>query len=444
MATPVLMPRQGQSVESCILVDWLVAPGSAVKTGQPLASIETDKAVFEVESPADGTLLETFFKKGDDIPVLTTIAAIGSPGEDTTTLRPGGAAATPPSPPPNQPIPQSTNSSPTPHTSHPTSSAISPRARAAAAKTGVDATSLAGSGPGGRVIARDVQAASANASRLTPAAKAAAKAGGLSAPATGSGPGGMILTGDLSTPGTGVRLDALAPSAPTETPLTGIRKIIAERMRHSLASTAQLSLFRSFDATALQAYRRQVKTEGEKFGLPNITINDMLVYAAARTLARHPDLNAHFLGDRIARFASVNIGVATDTPRGLMVPVLKQAHTLSLADVSRQLKPILAAAQAGNITPDQLKGGTFTITNMGMLGVEQFTPILNAPEVAILGIGGLVLKPVERDGAIHHVQSISLSLTIDHQAVDGAPGARFLQDLTIALENFSLTLTANG
>jgi pyruvate dehydrogenase E2 component (dihydrolipoamide acetyltransferase) len=233
-------------------------------------------------------------------------------------------------------------------------------------------------------------------------------------------------------------------AATTEIPLTGIRKLIAERMRHSLASTAQLTLNRSCDATAVLEYRRQVKAEGEKFGLPNITLNDMIVFAAARALAKHPALNAQVVGDRMVRYAAVNIGVATDTPRGLMVPVLRNAQTLSLSDVSRQLKPILTAAQAGSISPDLLKGGTFTITNMGMLGIEHFTPILNAPEVAILGVGGLVLKPVERDGAVRHIQSLTFSLTIDHQAIDGGDGARFLQDLVGALENFALAVTAQG
>jgi pyruvate dehydrogenase E2 component (dihydrolipoamide acetyltransferase) len=257
----------------------------------------------------------------------------------------------------------------------------------------------------------------------------------------------MVLAADIGHSAATSSAPVAAPAAADtiqEIPLTGIRKIIADRMRQSLASTAQLTLTRSFDATAILDYRRQIKDEGQTFGLPNITINDMIAFATARTLRRHSTLNGHVADGRITRHSAVHLGVATDTPRGLMVPVLRNAHALTLPDFSRQLKPLLEAAQSGTINPDLLRGGTFTITNMGMLGVETFTPILNAPEVAILGIGGLVWKPVEQNGAIRHVQSITLSLTIDHQAVDGAPGARFLQDLANALQNFALTLTASA
>lgn len=448
MATPIIMPRQGQSVESCILVEWLVPVGASVKTGQPVASIETDKAVFEIESPADGILVETFFTKGDDIPVLTNIAALGAVGEDVSSLRPSrtpsgaetvvdGGLRTP-----SQNLAPASVAFSASAPSPPTSSGISPRARHLAASRGVDPQPIPGTGPDGRVIARDIQSATA-ATHLSPAARQASAAGRLTAPAQGSGPGGLVLQADL-TPAASAATPPTTPiTGRTETRLTGIRKIIAERMRKSLANTAQLTLFRSFDATALLACRQQIKTEGEKRGLPNITLNDMLVHATARALVKHPDLNAHFLGDRIARFTSVNIGVATDAPRGLMVPVLRDVQALSLAEVSRQLKPLLSAAQAGTISPDHLQGGTFTITNMGMLGVEQFTPILNAPEVAILGVGGLGLKPILRDGEVQHVQSIVLSLTIDHQAVDGAPGARLLHELATSLETFTLASTEN-
>jgi pyruvate dehydrogenase E2 component (dihydrolipoamide acetyltransferase) len=222
--------------------------------------------------------------------------------------------------------------------------------------------------------------------------------------------------------------------------VSGIRKIIAGRMRDSLATTAQLTLYRSFDATSILAFRQRVKAAGEALGLPSITLNDIVLYATARTLKKHPAANAHFLGDRIVQYARVNLGIAMDTPRGLMVPVLAGADTMSLAQISRAVKPLAQAAQAGNVNPDLLRGGTFTVTNLGALGIESFTPVLNAPEVAILGVGGLVWKPAMKNGKIEHVQAMELSLTIDHQALDGAPGARFLQDLALLLENFELSL----
>ncbi len=457
MATPVIMPRQGQSVESCILVEWLVSEGDTVSEGQSLANIETDKAVFEVESPAAGTVLALFFPEGEDIPVLTNIAAIGDAGEDASGLAPDGsapaapaaaaapeAASAPAEAKPAEPAPAAPVAAPAAPAAAPATgtSPASPRARNRAAEVGIDAGSLPGTGPQGRVIERDVQAAAAAGPALSPAAVAAMAGGGLAPPAAGSGPGGRVLTSDLQPAGSAPAAPA-APAVLTEVetvPVSGIRKIIAERMHQSLSTTAQLTLTTTFDASALQAYRAQVKDQGEKLGLPNITLNDMIAFATAQVLRRHPELNAHFLGDRILRYPNVNLGIAMDTPRGLMVPVLANADRLSLRGVSEALKPLIDSAKAGTVNPDLLQGGTFTITNMGMLGIESFTPVLNAPEVAILGVGGLSLQPVRRKGEIVYIDAMHLSLTIDHQATDGAPGARFLQDLAATLENFSLAL----
>ena len=436
MAIPVIMPRQGQSVESCILVDWQVKPGDQVEQGAILANIETDKAVFEVEAPEAGTVLELFFAPGDDIPVLTHIAALGEPGEDVAALRPGLVSAPAAEAAPSTEAPRPAGPAAAPASSG-AASGVSPRARGLAARQGIATDGVAGTGPGGRVIERDVQRAIADGPRLSPAARAGLAAGGGAVPPTGSGPAGMVLHADLRA---GAAEPPPVPGAVTEVTVDGIRKIIAQRMHASLASTAQLTLHRSFDATSMLAYRSQVKAHGEKFGLPNITINDILAFAVVRSLLRHPALNAHWLGDRIVTHGRVNLGIAMDTPRGLMVPVVAGAETMSLKALSEAIKPMVAAAQSGSINPDLLQGGTFTITNLGTLGVEQFTPILNAPEVAILGVGGLFLKPVQTEGGVRHVQAINLSLTIDHQAVDGAPGARFLQDLVESLENFDLTL----
>ncbi len=460
MATPILMPRQGQSVESCVLVEWRIAPGETVKAGAPVASIETDKAVFEVESPGDGTVLALLCQPGDDVPVLTPIAVIGQPGENIAEWQssPAGrdaaasdVTATSPALPADTPAVPQPSATQT-HTAATGAPGVSPRAKGLATPAGLDPATLTGSGPQGRVIARDVEAALAVAPRLTPAARAAA-VGGKAIPATGSGPGGMVRAGDLTavpSPTSAATAESATPgpvtvdTAPEVIPLTGIRKRIADRMRQSLNVSAQLTLTRTVEATALLEYRRQVKSEGERLGLPNITLNDMLVFAVARTLKRHPALNAHVADSRILRFSDVHVGVATDTPRGLMVPVLRHADRYNLPALSRALKPLLEAAQSGAISPDALRGGTFTITNLGMLGVEAFTPILNTPEAAILGVGGLVLKPVQRDQGVIHVQAMTLSLTIDHQVVDGAPAARFLADLATAIEHFALTLTERG
>ncbi|MBC8453931.1 2-oxo acid dehydrogenase subunit E2 [PVC group bacterium] len=452
MAVPIIMPRQGQSVESCILVEWLVKAGDSVEEGTPVASIETDKAVFEVESPEAGTLIETFFEEGDDIPVLINIAALGEPGEDVSALKPdtAGGDSSPAAEEESAPAEEKKAEPVAVKTisvmgSGQKAVGISPRARKLAAASGIDAEVLAGSGPGGRVIERDVEAVAAGQPRLSATAQEALAAGGSIAPAQGSGPGGMVMASDLQAASAAQQAAPTGvPSAPTsepvEVPLTGIRKIIAERMHKSLTSTAQLTMNMSFDATGIMAYRAKVKSQGEALGLPNITINDIVAYATVQALMISPEINAHFLGDKTVQFPYVNLGIATDTERGLMVPVVHGASSMSLSQLSAAAKPILKDCQSGNINPDLLTGGTFTITNMGMLGVESFTPVLNIPEVAILGVGGLSLKPVMKDGEVAHVQSINLSLTIDHQVVDGAPAARFLKTLCNSLENFELTL----
>lgn len=447
MATAVIMPRQGQSVESCILVEWLVKVGDSVETGTPVASIETDKAVFEVESPASGTLLETFFEAGDDVPVLTHIAAVGEPGEDVSSLKPTSsqdqsvasedeAVAT--SSPQPAVEPSGTAELAKPEATAGKAAGISPRARQAAQTSGVDATTLEGSGPQGRVIERDVLGAAQQQPRLSAVAKAAQQDGTKIVPAQGRGPGGMVLAADLQASGAATRAPAMEP---VTVPLKGIRKLIAKRMHESLASTAQITLNMSFDATALLAYRASIKAQGETLGLPNITLNDLIAFTVVRSLGRHPELNAHFLGDRTVQFPNVNLGIATDTDRGLMVPVVHGAERYSLSALSAAIKPLIKDCQTGSINPDLLTGGTFTITNMGMLGIETFTPVLNVPEVAILGVGALFLKPVAADdGSVRHVQAMHLSLTVDHQVVDGAPAARFLKDLCNGLEQVSLML----
>ncbi len=444
MATPILMPRQGQSVESCILVEWKVKPGDAVKTGDIVAQIETDKAMFDIEAPADGEIIELFFEEGADVPVLTHIGAIGSAGEDVTDLRPTEGASesatatpepesAPATPETTEPKPAAAAApEPVPTSTPQAAGHASPRARQRAATEAVDVTGLAGSGPGGRVIERDVVQAASERGRLSPTAKAAL-AGGVQPAGAGSGPGGMILSSDLRA--------AAAQAQPQTIAVKGIRKVIATRMRDSLQSTAQLTLHRSFDATAIQQYRAKVKAHGEVFGLPSITINDLVAFATVRTLLRHPGCNAHFLGDKIVQHAQVNLGIAVDTPRGLMVPVVHGAEQLNLPGLAQTIRPLAQACIEGGVQPDQLKGGTFTITNLGAMGIEQFTPVLNTPEVAILGVGGLFLKPVRSPDGVRHVDAMTLSLTIDHQAVDGAPGARFLQELALALENIELLVS---
>ena len=475
MATEIVMPRQGQSVEACTIVRWLKQPGENVGTGDVLCEIETDKAAFEVESTAAGTLLAQFVPEGEEVPVLTPIAAVGEPGEEVPAPAAAGAGggALPPAPAGRPPaahpaaapepeaaaLPGQAPAVPAPADAHSAprrgGPASSPRARRRAGDLGVDYSALSGSGPGGRIIERDVVAAAAARPALTAAARAAA-AGGSPVPAAGSGIGGRVTLADMEAAAVPQAEAAPAAAAPdaaaqqvTTVPVTGVRKLISERMRQSLLDSAQLTMHASADAEALVAYRARLKNSAEHLQLRHVTINDLILFAAARTLPQFPELNAVVrsdgAGDHVERHRAVRLAFAVDTERGLMVPVIAAAERLSIAALAGRAHELAAAAQAGSISPDLLQGGTFTVTNLGALGVESFTPILNLPQVAILGVGALVLKPAAADlaqpGALRQVsyrRHLGLSLTIDHRMVDGAPAARFLQALAAAIADLDL------
>ena len=438
MATPVIMPRQGQSVESCILTEWKVKPGDSVSEGDVLAVIETDKASFDLESTASGTVLELFWEADDDVPVLANVLAIGEEGENVDEFRPDNGA--PPSPEPTsssgeQAVSESpvTEAQTAPDSSPPQvvaneitaggiSAGVSPRARKLAFRHGLDPETLEGSGPNGRVIERDIEAVISGRPRLSASAVNQARKG-MEPPVRGKGLAGMALASDMREPGAieGAKVESVK----------GIRKLVAERMIQSLQTSAQLTLNAHFELSAAQAYRKE-RVDG---GKSKVSINDLIAYAQIQALSAHPELNAHFLGDRFAVFEKVHLGIAVDSPRGLMVPVVKDASDLSLEALSAEIKKLAIACREGTIQPDDLSGGSCTLTNLGMLGVSTFTPVLNVPEVAILGVGGIELKPKRTEaGDIEYAEFLPLSLTIDHQAVDGAPAARFLQTLVSLLE----------
>jgi pyruvate dehydrogenase E2 component (dihydrolipoamide acetyltransferase) len=303
------------------------------------------------------------------------------------------------------------------------------------------------------VIERDVEAALATQPKLTPVAKAMVAEGGFAVPAQGSGPSGRITSKDLVKEQMAPSIATLAPR-PSPTPLApplaadqveiiavkGVRKLIAERMLQSLQTTAQLTLNASADARGLQALRKRLKESPEAMGLRGITINDLVLLAVARTLPAFPGLNALFTGTEIHQYRSVHLGVAVDTPKGLMVPVVRSAETLTLRQLATEAKRLATACQESKITPDELNGGTFTVTNLGAFGIESFTPVLNPPQVAILGVCGIQPKPVAVGEKVKFVPHIGLSLTINHQVVDGAPAARFLQALGQAIAAIDLML----
>jgi pyruvate dehydrogenase E2 component (dihydrolipoamide acetyltransferase) len=437
MAQAVLMPKVGISVESCIITAWKKQPGDVVAEGDILFDYETDKSSLECESTAAGVLLEQFFGEGDEVPVLTAVCAVGQAGADVSGLRPGTGGPQPASadaaPPQPGPATAEAAAPPAPQ-AQPTAPAsggvkISPRAKNLAEKHNLNPAFATPTGPYGRVIERDVRTAAEQGVGL---ATGAATATG----APGTGIGGRAASGDVTAaPG------AAAPEYTVVT-LTGIRKVISKSMTASLATIPQLTHNFSFDASAIMAYRATVKTSGEAQGLPNITLNDMVLYAVSRVLPKYPSLNCHMLdGTTQRQFRDVQLGMAVDTERGLMVPVIKNANRLTLAQISAEAKRLAAAAQGGGINPDDLSGGTFTVSNLGALGVESFTPVINPPEAGILGVDCVVQRPREAAaGGIELYPAMGISLTYDHRAIDGAPASRFAQELCRTLESFALLL----
>lgn len=436
MASAIPMPKLGNTVESTILIGWRKAVGDSITVGETLCDVETDKAAMEVESPVAGTVLALLYKAGDEIPVMVNIAVVGMLGEDISQIIPKSPSGIP-----TPDVPKSSQTTPISQISQPAAltsgQAVSPRARNLAARKQIDLRGLAGTGPNGRIIERDVQAALTSAARLTPVAQSMVDAGDYLPPERGTGSGGRITKRDLipatdSPPNSSDAVEII--------PLKGARKVIAARMLESLQTTAQLTLNTAVDARALQTYRQRLKASPADMGLQSVTLNDLLLFAVSRTLPRFPDLNSLFIGDTIHRHAAVHLGMAVDTDRGLLVPVIRNANTRSLKSLADEAHRLATASTEGRITPDDMTGGTFTVTNLGSLGIESFTPVLNPPQVAILGVGSIQLKPIEVEGTVAFIPHIGLSLTVNHQVVDGAPAARFLQALSSNLAAIDLLL----
>ncbi len=474
MAVPVIMPRQGQTVESCIIEKWHKKKGDRVEEGDILFTYETDKATFDEEAKESGVLLDIFFKEGDDVPVLTNVCVIGKEGEDASIYDPRtqkSAASDSEAMRENKESLREEDKDRLPDEKTRSSLniieegriKISPRAKNLAQKAGIDYRYATPSGPDNRIVEEDIISLIEKGTLFTAAAKEeSTKIGATSigiGAAEGTGLGGRITIEDIAKGKEEHKITVeQGPIASaeihkeqvfeasmhadefTEVKLTNIRKAIASAMHNSLSETAQLTLNASFDATEILAFRKKIKENKDKFGLQNITINDILLFAVSRMLPKHKYLNAHFLDDKILLFNSVHLGVAIDTERGLMVPTIFNADKKSLSEISKEAKKLTEECQKGSINPDLLKGGTFTVTNLGMLDIESFTPVLNPPQTGILGVNNVVIRVKEVDGKYVNYPAMGLSLTFDHRAIDGAPAARFLADLKINLENFYVLL----
>jgi pyruvate dehydrogenase E2 component (dihydrolipoamide acetyltransferase) len=400
MATAVIMPKQGQSVETCIITKWFKKKGDSVSVGDILFSYETDKASFDLEATENGVLLDTYYNEGDEVPVLVNVAVLGKKGAATDSFIGKAVDAL-----------KAVKAVKAVEEVEAVKGVeaedkrvrISPRARKLAENKGINIQELMGSGPNGRIITRDIESKTS-----------------VAMPAT--------------------RAQQPAGSEYSDQPLSNVRKLISKAMHSSLQNSAQLTHHMSADVRSLLETRQKIKDrlKTDK-SQQDITLNDMICWCVIKALNKFPEANSHFLEDKIRTFNNVHLGLAVDTPRGLMVPALKNADYMDLAILSRELKSIAEQCKKGSINPEliQSTAATFTVSNLGAYGVEMFTPVINLPQVAILGVCTIINRPANLGNNIFgFVPYIGLSLTYDHRAIDGGPATLFLKEIKEQIESF--------
>jgi len=460
MAYTILMPRLGWTMEEGVFGEWLKADGDPVKPGDLLFTVEGDKASQEVETfesgtlhippgaPAPGTLVKVGAVLGYLLAAGETVpAAVDS----TAPAAPAGVATEPLS------IPAAATAAPHPLPAQATVPAISPRARRVARALSVDWAILQGSGRTGRIVERDVRAAASAhvppaeteaAVRATPVAQRVAQEAGIDlSTVKPSGPGARIQRSDVEA---ALRAQQAAtvdvPPASAEEyaalPVSRVRRLIAQRMAGSAQATAAVTLTTDADATEFVGLRDQVRATAELRGRPVPSYNDLLIKLTAIALQEHPALNATWQEETILLWRAAHIGLAVDAPDGLVVPVVRDAQTLSVSQIAARTRDLIARAQSRALRPEELQGGTFTITNLGMFGIDAFTPIINLPQSAILGIGRIAARPAVINDQVVPRKLMALSLTFDHRVVDGAAAARFLNLVRESIEQPALWIFA--
>jgi pyruvate dehydrogenase E2 component (dihydrolipoamide acetyltransferase) len=455
MAVELFIPKLGQTVEEVTIVNWLVEDGAKVEQGQAILEVETDKAVFPVEANASGYLHRGVFKEGDVVPVVTTVAIIGAPDEQfkvvggekveantqAAALAPASEGAT------AEAVVAAPAESETPGRL-----AVSPRARKLAIEKKVDLRKIKPTGGDGvRIVEQDVLAYLSQLPKVSPLAqKVAAESGVDLGIMTGTGPGGRIMKTDVERV---LHVEAPAPAPEAfasvgegevieRIPLSGVRAIIAERMGTSVHTTARVTLISEVDATEFVAMRERIKERvAEEWGFAP-GYNDLLGKIVATALRKYRYMNARLTAEAIEYLKSVNLGMATDTERGLLVPVIRNADQKSLRQFGLEFRQLVDRARNRRLLPDDLTGGTFTLTSLGAFGVDAFTPVINLPEAAILGVGRIAPKVVPRDGQAVIRTMCTLSLVFDHRLVDGAPAARFLSYIRELIEEPYLLVSA--
>lgn len=456
MASEIHMPRLGWTMEEGTFGEWLKRDGETVRAGDLLFTVEGDKATQEIEAFDSGILriLPDGPQPGDVVRVGAVLGYVLQPGEaapfesdrslmPTTAINRLRSAA--PATVESSPIQQ-----PSSIVHRPTSTPISPRARRVARELGVDWTGLQGSGATGRIIERDIRAAAQETVtlriRATPIAQRMAQEAGIDLAELARQQG----IDKVERTHVEAAIAARTPTAPGAmepaegnveiVPITRIRRLIAGRMAESAHTTAPVTLTTEADATELVALREQLKSAFAPRNLPIPTYNDLFVKLCAHALQEHPLLNTTWHEDAIRVARAIHIGLAVDTAEGLLVPVIRDVQAKSLRQIATESSRLIEKAQSRQLSPDELQGGTFTITNLGAYGVDAFTPIINLPQCAILGVGRIVKKPAVVDDQIVPRQRVALSLTFDHRVVDGAPAARFLQMISEFVETPALWL----
>ena len=443
MATPIIMPKFGQMTEESAIVQWLKKEGDKVAKGDILFTVETDKSVMDVESFEEGTLLKIIVPPRVNVPVQTTVGFLGKPGEAIPTVAnpvPAAPKATTPTSRPiavqaGQPAPITlavSAQAPSPITPSPQPVAapalfrISPRAAALARQCVVDPAPVKGSGPLGRVVERDVrqylQSLGYDKLRVSPAAKELAAREGVDLLSVTAGEEGRISVENVR------RAIAEKPKA-----MSKMRQIIAQRLTQSFRDIPHFYVTVAVDMTDLIAYRNQIKTAGAPH-----TLTDFISQAVALSLREFPAVNSSTDGQSTRWHSRINLGLAVSIEGGLVVPVIHDAGRLTLAEISAFSKQLADKARAGKLTPDEMSGGTFTISNMGMLNVENFCAIINPGEGAILAVASAIHQPVVRDNKMVIRQIMKITLSADHRLVDGALGAQFINAVKTKLEDIEL------
>lgn len=438
MATDILMPKWGLTMKEGKLSKWLKNEGDSVKKGEAIFEVETDKITNMVEAPEEGVLYQVVVPAGETVAVKAVVGVLAAEGE-TPEVKEASAG--------NASAEQGGAS-----TKAKTGEFVpaSPIARRLAKEQNIDLADVTGTGPNGKVTEKDILSYTPepdeyDSFNAAPQAIEFARKSGIDlADVTGSGEGGKILKVDI--------LRAMQPAfvqgstqdstKPEIIPFTGMRKIIADNMMASLHNMAQLTVFVECDITEMTAFRDRVRAKyARQEDIPRVSYNDVIALAVSRTLMKFPYMNSWLTEEGIVRHKQVNLGIAVALDDGLVVPHVNGAEKMTLTELAVAIRDVAGRARKGGLTMDELQGGTFTISNVSMLGVDGFTPIINPPEIGILGVGRAVERPaVAADGQIVSRTMMTLSLTFDHRVADGAPAMNFLRGLADCLEEPAMML----